>query len=330
MNGKKVVMLNLRKSILSGLVLLALILGGLFPLSAQEKPYTHLVILSDPHLPGRNLSLKQKTIETINAWPDAEGVVVLGDICQDLGTVEEYAAAKQFFFRLSKPIYPIAGNHDVIYEDTKGPGGRSIKASYFLRKKKLERFKEAFSLNEVFYSKKIGSYLLIFLSADDLSSEYLCELSGKSLRWLEAELAREKGSPTLIFFHAPLKGTLMSKNGSAEADNFVAQPHRKIRRIIKENGQIFLWLSGHMHIAPTNIKFNHEVNLYENQVRNIHHCDMDGRSYLSDEDYETTRHDHLWTNSLYLFKEKVVIKTYDHKTGNWINDLTREIVSPKK
>lgn len=322
--------LNLRKFIFSGLLLFALILGGLFPLSAQEKPSTHLVILSDPHLPGRNLSLKQKTIETINAWPDADGVVVLGDICQEVGTAEEYDAAKKFFSHLNKPIYPIAGNHDTIYEDTKGPGGRNIKASYSLRKKKLERFKEAFSLNEVFYCKKIDPYLLIFLSVDDLFSDYLCEISARSLKWLEAELARDKGAPTLIFFHAPLKGTLMSKNRSAEDDNFVAQPHRKIRQIIKENDQIFLWFSGHMHIAPTNIKFNHKVNLYENQVRNIHHCDMDGRSYLSDEDYETKRHDHLWTNSLYLFKEKVVIKTYDHKTGSWINDLTREIASPRK
>jgi predicted MPP superfamily phosphohydrolase len=329
-NGRKVVMLNLRKLILSWLILFALILGGALPLSAQEKPYTHLVILSDPHLPGRNLSLKEKTIQTINAWPDADGVVVLGDICQELGTAEEYGAARKFFSHLTKPIYPIAGNHDVIYEDTKGPGGRSIKASYFLRKKKLERFKEAFSLNEVFYSKKIGPYLLIFLSVDDLSSDYLCEISGKSLGWLETELVKNRDAPTLIFFHAPLKGTLMSKNRSAEDNNFIAQPHRKIRKIVKENDQIFLWFSGHTHTAPTNIKFNHEVNLYENQVRNIHHCDMDGRSYLSDDDYETTRHDHLWTNSLYLFKEKVVIKTYDHKTGRWINELTREIKSPRK
>ena len=126
-----------------------------------------------------------------------------------------------------------------------------------MRKRKLERFKEAFSLNEVSYSKKISPYLLIFLSVDDLSSEYLCEISGKSLRWLEAELVKDKGAPTLIFFHAPLKGTLMSKNRSAEGDNYIAQPHRKIHKIIKENGQIFLWLSGHTHIAPTNIKFNH-------------------------------------------------------------------------
>jgi hypothetical protein len=312
------------KSLILGLVFIFLF-GCYLPISAQEKDYTHVVVLSDPHLPGRNIPMKQKTIETINSWPDVDRIAVLGDICQDLGTVEEYNYAKKFFSRVNKPLYPITGNHDYIYEDLKTAAAKRVKASSSVRKAKLERFKETFSLPDIQYSKKAASYLLIFLSVDDLDSNFLAEISGKTSDWLQAELDRNKGVPTIIFFHAPLKGTIMSNNKDPEGDNFVAQPIRKIGKIIKENPQIFLWVSGHTHIAPTNAKFNHKVNVYENRVTNIHNCDMDGRSYLSDTDYEGKGHSNIWTNSLYLYQEKVVVKTYDHNKGHWLEDLKREI-----
>ncbi len=131
--------------------------------------------------------------------------------------------------------------------------------------------------------------------------------------------------PTIIFFHAPLKGTLKSQNRSAEADNFIAQPYAKIHKMMIENPQVFLWVSGHTHIAPTNVKFSHKVNVYENQVTNIHNCDMDGGSYLSESDYATKKHDSLWTNSLFLYPKKVTVKTYDHQKSQWLENLKREI-----
>jgi Icc protein len=316
------------KSLILGLVFIFLF-GCYLPISAQEKDYTHVVVLSDPHLPGRNIPMKQKAIETINSWPDVDMVVGLGDICQDLGTAKEYDYAKKFLSQLKKPFYPIAGNHDYIYEDMKTTMGTRVKASSSVRNAKLERFKETFSLPGLHYSKREGPYLLIFLSIDDLSSNFLAEISGKTLEWLRSELNSNEGVPTIIFFHSPLKGTLKSRNKSAEDNNFVAQPYDKIRKIILENSQIFLWVSGHTHIAPTNVKFSHKVNIYENRVTNIHNCDMDGNSYLSDSDYETTKHDHIWTNSLFLYQEMVLVKTYDHQKGIWLEDLIREITPNK-
>jgi len=313
------------KSFMLWAVLIFSLFGYCCPISGQEKNYTHVVIFSDLHLPGRNITLKQKAVETINSWPDVNMVVGLGDICQDQGTKEEYAFAKNFLSQLQKPFSPIAGNHEFQYEDVKGPGGKLVKASYSVSKAKLHLFKETFSLSDLKYSRKAGPYLLIFLSVDDLNSKFLTEISGKTLDWLQEELNKNKGVPTIIFFHAPLKGTLMSKNKYAEDDNFIAQPHRKIHKIINGNPQIFLWVSGHTHISPTNVKFSHPVNVYENRVTNIHNCDMDGRSYLSDTDFETTKHSNIWTNSLYLYEQKVVIKTYDYKKSQWLENLTREI-----
>jgi Icc protein len=296
----------------------------LLPAYAQDRDYTHLVILSDPHLPGRIMPMKEKALQTINSWKDVDMVAVLGDICNDLGTKEEYAYAKRFFSQLKAPVYPITGNHDYLYEDNKVLGKR-VKASPEARRAKLDLFKETFSLEDWRYSKKAGPYQLLFLSVDSLSSSLLAELSEESLAWLEATLKRNPGAPTILFFHAPLKGTLMSKNRGNERDDFIAQPYARIQRILLDHPQVFLWASGHMHIAPTNAKFIHPVNGFENQVTNVHNCDMDGRSYLADADPETTKHDNIWTNSLYLFPDKVVVKTYDHSKEQWMEMLERKI-----
>lgn len=318
-------MRHLLKSLIPA-VLSIFLLGNPVPVSAQEKDYAHVAVLSDLHLPGKNAFLKQKAIETINSWPDVDMVAALGDICKDLGTVEEYDYAKKFLSQIKKPFYPVVGNHDYIYEDRKDNRGKRVKASSSVRKSKLQLFKETFGPPDLHYSKRAGPYLLIFLSVDDLSSIFLTEISGKALDWVQSELNSNKSVPTIIFFHAPLKGTLMNKNKYAEDENFIAQPHRKIRKIILENPQIFLWVSGHTHIAPTNAKFNHKVNIYENRVTNIHNCDMDGQSYLSDSDYETSKHDSIWTNSLFLYPKKVMVKTYDYQKGQWVEDLQREII----
>lgn len=142
---------------------------------------------------------------------------------------------------------------------------------------------------------------------------------------MQSELSKNKDIPTIIFFHGPLKETLMGNNKYVGNDKHIAQPCGKIHKIIIGNPQIFLWISGHIHTAPTNANFNHKVNTYEQQVVNIINCDMDGRSYLSEGDYEAKGHTNIWTNSLYLYPDKVIIKTYDHKKNHWIEELKREI-----
>lgn len=281
-----------------------------------------LVVLADPHLPGRNLELKRRALEDINRWEDVEGVAVLGDLCNDVGSPEEYAAAKEFFSRLKKPLFPIPGNHDVVYRRL--PDGKKEKAGPAERAALLERFKEAFGLPDARYSRKFGRYLALFVPNDDLESPYLAAISSGTLAWMDAELTRDK-APAMVFFHAPLKGTLKSRNAAAEKDSFVAQPAEALRALLKQHPQVFLWASGHTHVAPSNARFKHAVNLYDGRVWNIHNPDMDGRSYLDSKHKDTTDHDGLWSNSLFLYPDRVVVKTFDHRKGAWLETLTREI-----
>lgn len=277
---------------------------------ADEKDYHHIVLLGDPHIPGKNISAKEDVIKTINSWADVDMVVVLGDICEELGTADEYANAKQFFGELKKPAYFIVGNHDYLYEDYKSVKGKKVKGSSVYRKSKLKLFKETFGLQDIYYSKRIGRYLLIFLSTDDLSSNYLSQMSSHQIDWLDSELTNNRNSPTIIFFHAPLKGTLHNYNDKVNTDDFIAQPYEKLHEIILRNPQVFLWVSGHTHTPATNESFNSEVNVYEKQVTNIHNADMNRET--------------IWTNSLYLYPDRVVVKTYNHKKNIWMKDMERK------
>jgi 3',5'-cyclic-AMP phosphodiesterase len=307
-----------REKILIGLctllwmLLWMLLPGGLLsPAAAQEKAYYGVALIGDPHLPGKDLPAKISALRTIDGWPDIDRVVVLGDICKESGTSEEYAAAKTFFDRLRKPTRFVAGNHDYIYSDEKNTLGMRVKALRDFRRVKLERFVETFGLSGVYDLERLGGYLMIYLSTDDLESAHLTQISDSQLDWLQKRLTENKTVPTLIFFHAPLAGTLHNYNEQANTPSFIAQPTGRLHNLILENPQIFLWISGHMHVPATSESFSAPVNLYGGRVMNIHNPDMERKT--------------IWTNVLRLYPDRVVIRTWDHAKGDGLEGLERTI-----
>ena len=282
--------------------------------AGSQAPY-HLVVLGDPHLPGKFLAEKEAVIRTINSWPDVKLVVAVGDICEDLGTPKEYAAAKQFFGKLTKPLVLIPGNHDFIYEDVKMPDGKRIKGAASSRRKKLARFQKTFGMPAIYQSKLVDNYHLIFLATDDLQSNQSARISPQQLAWLRAELKSHRKNPTIIFFHAPLYGTLSNFSSYINTKDFIAQPQDDLQEIIQNNPQIFLWVSGHTHVPATNKDFRGGINFYENRVYNLHNADMNRKT--------------MWANSLFLFPDKVVIKTYNHRLQAWSPKLEKTLIPPR-
>jgi 3',5'-cyclic-AMP phosphodiesterase len=279
---------------------------------STDKRNHHLVVLGDPHLPGKNIEAKEHVIQKINSWDDVDMVIAVGDICEDRGTDEEYAAAGKFFDKLDKPLYPVVGNHDFTYEDALSAKGNRVRAKPYSNEAKLRRFKETFRLPSIYYDKKVDSYLLVFLSAD--RSDYLAQISEKQMEWLTTELEKNNKTPTIIFFHGPLKGTLRDYNSNANTPDFIAQPSTKIHDILMKNQQVFLWVSGHTHTSPKEESFASSINVYEKRITNIHNTDMNRET--------------IWTNSLYIYPDKIIIKTYDHKRDVWLPDLERTVLAP--
>ena len=66
-----------------------------------------------------------------------------------------------------------------------------------------------------------------------------------------------------------------------------------------------------MHVSATNESFRSDVNLYEQQVTTIHATDMN--------------RERIWTNSLFFYPDRVVVKTFDRKPGAWMEKLERTV-----
>ncbi len=293
----------------------------------------HVAVIADMHIaetPRPQQQYQEEVIDTFNTWDDLDLVATVGDNVYHGGTQGDQIAAKEFLDQLVAPYRVITGNHDYIYEDSyiKNPlTGHTTKQGPEGRVAKLEFFVENWGLEELFYSERLGNYLLVFLSADGLYTNHYAELSPRQLEWLEAELRHNKKVPTIIFHHAPLTGSVTPKSfeigptGMPVLDSSWAEPADKIREILLANEQVFMWVAGHRHYKPNKPDFASESNLWEDQVWVIHSPNLNSG-------------EEVWTNHLILLSDplvpsEVVVMTYAHHEEEWLPELERRIKVPE-
>lgn len=300
-----------------------------------DKGYHRIVILSDVHLPGNNLQAKENAFHAIASWTDVDLVVVIGDLLSNGGTAEQLSFAERSLGRFGKQLRVVGGNHDYMYPDNypinEATGHHLKESSPKARQEKLDRFKRTWGLKELFYSETMGGYRLVYLSPDSLVSNHYTQLSARQLAWFEKELERSRNVPTIVFFHGPPEGTYRSRKilEATTPDSYNAEPAKQIREVLRRNRQVFLWAAGHLHLGAGNSDFNSDINLYDQQVWVIHNSDMDGSSVLSAADKKASKHDTIWTNSLFLYPDSVAVRTYDHKQKAWLSNQDRTIKTPK-
>ncbi|MPM40286.1 hypothetical protein SDC9_86926 [bioreactor metagenome] len=100
---------------------------------------------------------------------------------------------------------------------------------------------------------------------------------------------------------------------------------------MSRNPQVFIWVSGHLHLAAFNRNCNDEkIYTYKkNNVKNIHNPALRGQGFLTDNDPDGfKKYPTLWTDSLYLYDDRVVIKTYDHGMNTELKELEKVIKLP--
>ena len=297
-------------------VLIALVVlsgcGAGNPLSGSGAP-VHLVVLGDPHLPGDNLVAKQTVLARINTWSDVALVVAVGDITERYGTDREYAAAAGYFRNLRHPLAPIVGNHDYYFQ-TPYPlaSGGYHRAPFIFRQAKLARFRQTFGLDQHYYKREIGGYLLLFISTDH--DRFGTGISEAQQIWLRNQLLQHRNQPTIIFAHPPLQGTQTRFRRYVNRPNAVIQPAAWMHMLLITNPQVFLWVSGHTHTPPTEASYASFINIYADRIVNIHNNSMKG--------------DTIWTNSLYLYPNRVQVRTFNHRENRWQAEFDRTILVP--
>ena len=300
--------------------------GGLYKwpgtvFSAPKRDYYRIVLLSDLHLPWRKKKFpepdqqaaawerKNNLLADINSWEDVDEVALLGDLAARYGTQEEFACVDKFLSEIKAPWYAIAGNHDYAYRDEPGPDGSLQRGTYEQRCEKLAAFTRRYNLPDVYYARTIGRYRLLYLAPDACTSLNI-ELSDAQLSWMGKEIASNQDKTMLFLCHAPLMGTLRNYGKKINTPSMTAQPEDELEAVLANCPKGSLWLSGHTHTPATNDSYaDDSVNRFNDNLVNIHHSTMDAKK--------------LYSNSLYLYEDHTVIRTYDHTNGVWLDELER-------
>ncbi|WP_416177301.1 metallophosphoesterase family protein [Dialister sp.] len=285
--------------------------------SSSQKDYERIVVVSDLHYPTKAvkedkrqaiLDNKEKARQDINSWKDVDLTVFTGDMVAQYGSMDQMKEAKNFIDGFSGDKAYIAGNHELFYKEEL-KNGKPVMADPALRAAHEENYQKVFG--PLHSTKEMGQYFLIFLSPEDTKGKYPVEMSKEELDWLTKTLKENQSKPTIIFYHAPLSDTLIPYNDKVGSPRNFAQPAGAIDLLLLTNPQVKLWVSGHTHTPPTEPSFNNEVNYYHGKILDVYNPTWDGKQ--------------VWTNSLYLYKDKIVIKTWDHKKGEWMDNMTRTI-----
>ncbi|MBF0547932.1 MAG: metallophosphoesterase [Candidatus Riflebacteria bacterium] len=283
--------------------------------AAEKKGYFHIVLLADPHFPGRITSKKEEVLKRIATWEDVDFAVILGDLCEISGTPSEYKSAAHFLDMLQKPFFPISGNHDCFFSNYFSPASPSD------REKKIQLFMETFQLPQMFDEIELPNQNLFFLSVDSLTSHYYTAISEPQLDWFEERLKKCK-KPAIVFFHSPVFDEKFLKMAPF-LENYTAQPYSRVTKIVRENPQINLWVSGHIHLAPTNPFFFHDSTFFEGRRLNLFNCDISGMSIFVGAGPSLENHGKFWTQSLFLYPDKAISRFFYHGTEQWIENWTR-------
>ncbi|HNY12041.1 MAG TPA: SH3 domain-containing protein, partial [Candidatus Wallbacteria bacterium] len=276
--------------------------------AAKKADKYELAIITDLHVNVKDYDAKEKVLKILNGWSNIDAVAILGDISQQIASPAEFERSKKFLEGLHHKKYCITGNHDYIYEDKLNDDGKKERASASVKKAKLERFMKAYGLKSPHYAVKASGYLLIFLCADKLDGKYIVSLSDNAVEWLEKTLDKNRNTPTMIFCHAPLEGSL-AKVGEL-GDHAFAHPAGRIEKILKANDQVFLWGAGHTHTKPGSKNFKASQNFWNKQVHVVLSPDLTEKGG--------------WINTLTLMPDYVILKTYDCDKKEWLKKYERK------
>ncbi len=275
-------------------------------LAAKAKNF-ELAIINDLHINKKEYEDKERVKKILNGWSNIDAVAVCGDLSHKNASPAEFALSKKFLDGIHHKKYVVNGNHDYRYSDQLKSNGGIQRGKASLQKEKLARFMKAYGLKSPHYAVKAAGYLLVFLCDDEINGKYLVTLSDNTLDWLDKTLDENKNTPTLIFCHAPLEGSL-KKIGSLGPSSF-AQPAERIEKILRAHKQVIVWTAGHTHMSPSNENYNSSRTFWHKQVHVVISPNLGkGR----------------WLNTLTLAPGCVTVKTYDCYNKKWMKKYEKK------
>jgi 3',5'-cyclic-AMP phosphodiesterase len=193
-----------------------------------------LAQISDPHVTvgpadAGSADALAAAVDAVNAFtPTPDAVLLSGDITEH-ASAEEYELAAELLEPLTMPLHLLAGNHDdpdAMRSALGAPGAPG---------------------EPLQYSVSLGPLRLVACDTT-VRGQDGGALGPDRLAWLDAELAADRATPTLVAMHHPpvLVGMgALDEIGLAEADRIA------VGELVAANPQVQRIVSGHVHRGAT-------------------------------------------------------------------------------
>jgi 3',5'-cyclic-AMP phosphodiesterase len=189
-----------------------------------------LLQISDPHI-GANWNDADpdecllRAVEAILSLPDRpDALLVSGDLT-DNGLAEEYQRVRELLAPLDLPPYVLPGNHDL-----RGP----LRAAFGLPGKGEE---------PVSYAIDLGPLRLVCLDSTIPGAEG-GSLDGGRIEWLDATLAEDAGTPTVVALHHP---PLRTELPTFERIGLAPESREALAGVVARHPQVMRIVAGHVH-----------------------------------------------------------------------------------
>ncbi len=166
-----------------------------------------------------------RVVDAIRSLPNpVDAVVVTGDLTDD-ASADSYVRARGLLERLEAPVHVLPGNHD-----------------------DRRRLREAFGLpgrgeEPVNYSVEVGELRLVVLDSN-VPGRDAGAYGPEQLEWLDEELGREGGRPTLLALHHPPLATGIP---GWDAINLEPADREALARVVARHPHLLAVVGGHLH-----------------------------------------------------------------------------------
>jgi hypothetical protein len=210
-----------------------------------------IVILGDFHLNSSSSELTESAMDDIQqVKPDL--VIPLGDFGsrEKIGSPEGLDESIHLLNRITSPMRPIMGNHDLERESGGGPQEQGTMLNYFIRK---------FDLQQPYGVLEYDFVRLFFASTDvqpedSCFSVQECYVSDEQFQWIVAKVKERPGVPIIFFTHAPPIGSglrTVPRIHVKSTNAYLDQNHDPYRwlYLFRDTPEIIMWYCAHYHLS---------------------------------------------------------------------------------
>ncbi len=281
------------------------------------KPDAKLVFatVADPQVSNymfdRYQSFQEACIDLRNA-ERLDAVVGIGDIAEN-GLAEEYKLAYDEFAPVDARFIMATGNHDIRLRAYSQSTSRFYQFIDNLNGEETIADR-VYSEGKLAYSEVVNGYKFIVMGSDKTEFEE-AYISPEQLKWLDDELATEKGKPVFVVLHQPLKLThnlpTTWGNGTNKEAGSVGPQNDEIKAVLSKhaNDSTVVLITGHLHAGFSQYSYQ--------QIEGFHSINVPALS-IENKDGEEGGNGSGLTYIVEVYKNEILLRARNCRTGEWL------------